>query len=83
MFNQQKQQNQLKIGDLVVVGSCIDGVFVQAKYGVRVVVAGLREEIGPIGVAGIKVDLLWSGGTKSFVYLHDEGKYWKRAENFN
>lgn len=78
LFSQKT--NELKVGEFVTTGTPdANDKFVQSKYGARVVVSKItKEETGDT-----RIDLAWSGGSKSYVYLHDEGKYWVRVSKFN
>ena len=81
MFNQAKEQKQLSVGDYVIVGYRVGEKFVKVqcvdpKATIRV--ESIVDEVG-----AMRAYLRWSGGAQSFIYLHDEGKYWKRVENFN
>lgn len=80
MFSQAKSE-ALKVGDLVVVGTTLNGKFVPASstYGCKVVVERIwQEEPGKV-----RADLDWQGNGKSRVYLHDELKTWCKLTNFN
>lgn len=80
MFN-QTEAKQLKVGDFVVVGYRVGEKFVKADSidpKTKIQVESIVDEVG-----ATRAYLRWSGGAQSFIYLHDEGKYWKRVENFN
>jgi hypothetical protein len=77
-------QSPLKVGDLVVVGSCMttNG---QSKFipvdtrGEKITVERIWEETP----GTTRVDLNWGSLGRSKVYMHDESKLWHRVSNFN
>jgi len=77
-------QSPLKVGDLIVVGSCMttngQSKFIPVEtFGKKITVERIWEE----SPGTIRIDLDWNGHGKSKVYAHDESKLWHRVSNFN
>lgn len=78
MFDQQKK-DLLKVGDLITVGSNIDGKFTA----IRPHLAKVERIWKDTTTASIQIDLCWGELGKSKVYMHDLNKTWMKASNFN
>lgn len=78
MFDQHKK-DELKVGDLVTVGSNIDGKFIA----IRPHLAKVERIWNDATIASIQIDLCWGKLGKSKVYMHDLNKTWMKVSNFN
>lgn len=78
MFNQKN--DEIKIGDVIVVGSLFDGKFSPLISGVKAKVERIWTD--PT-TSAVNIDLDWGTHGKSKVFMHDKDKSWKKLSDFN
>ena len=75
---QVAEKKDIKIGEIIIVGSLCNDKFVPVKATAKV------EKITVLPGNITQIDLDWgSEFGKSKIFAHDEGKVWVRASNFN